>query len=118
MSEQVHEEERREGNGHDAEKQPEPRKDPKKARRNKIIAIAAVSVALVIGLVWWLHARHFEDTDDAQIDGNITAVSSRVPGTVVAVHVDDNQNVTAGALLIELDPSALQISLSQGHVAV
>jgi len=118
MSEQVHEEERHEGNGHDAEKQPEPRKDPKKARRNKIIAIAAVAVALVIALVWWLHARHFEDTDDAQIDGNITAVSSRVPGTVVAVHVEDNQPVKAGDLLIELDPADLQVSLSSARAAV
>jgi len=118
MSEQVHEEERREGNGHDTEKQAEPRKDPKKARRNKIIAIAAVAVALVIALVWWLHARHFEDTDDAQIDGNITAVSSRVPGTVVAVHVEDNQQIKAGDLLIELDQADLQVSLSSARAAV
>ncbi|TMA25330.1 MAG: biotin/lipoyl-binding protein [Deltaproteobacteria bacterium] len=92
MSEQVHEEERHEGNGHDAEKQPEPRKDPKKARRNKIIAIAAVA--------------------------NITAVSSRVPGTVVAVHVEDNQQIKAGDLLIELDQADLQVSLSSARAAV
>ncbi|MFN2549915.1 MAG: HlyD family secretion protein [Myxococcales bacterium] len=115
MAEQEHEHEPHEGNG---EKQPEPRKDPKKARRTRMIIVAVVAIAVIAGFLWWLDARHFEDTDDAQIDGNITAVSSRVPGTVVAVHVEDNQQVKAGDLLIELDPADLQVALAQARAAV
>ena len=36
----------------------------------------------LIAVVYYLYARHFEDTDDAQIDGNISNVSPRVTGTV------------------------------------
>ena len=94
------------------EQQPKP-----KSRRRRAAAIAVLAVLALSGLLWWLHDRHFEDTDDAQIDGNITAVSSRVPGTVTAVHFDDNQVLKAGDLLVELDPADLQVSLAQAKAA-
>jgi membrane fusion protein (multidrug efflux system) len=69
-------------------------------------------------LAWWLHARQLEDTDDAQIDGDIVAVSGRVPGTVVAVRVQDNQAVKAGEVLVELDPTDLEVAMAQARAAV
>src|ERR1700681_4566843 len=88
-----------------------PPRDPKKSKKMRLLIIAGVVVAGVILLVWWLNARKFEDTDDAQIDGNIISVSPRVPGTVVAVHVVDNQQVKAGDPLVELDPTDLAVAL-------
>src|SRR5882672_6207269 len=73
------------------------------------LAMVAGAVVLIAGaLAFWLHSRRFESTDDAQIDGDITAGSPRVAGTVMAVHVQDNQQVRAGDLLIELDPADLR----------
>ncbi len=109
MSEQ--ERPREEGNGHAA-----PQPQPKRSRRT--IVFVVLGVLVVAGFLYWLHSRNFEDTDDAQIDGNITAVSSRVPGTVVAVHVEDNQPVKSGDLLVELDPADLQVALAQAKAAV
>jgi membrane fusion protein (multidrug efflux system) len=108
------------------ESEAEPRKgapqssspDPKKSRKIRLRIVAGVLVVVVIGLAWWLHARKFEDTDDAQVDGNIISVSPRVPGTVVAVHVVDNQQVKAGDPLIELDPTDLQVALAQARANV
>jgi membrane fusion protein (multidrug efflux system) len=85
-------------------------------RRIAVVAVAAVLVAAAIA--WWLHSRRFESTDDAQIDGDITAVSARVAGTVIAVHVQDNQVVSAGAPLVELDPADLRVSVGQARAAV
>lgn len=93
-------------------------KDPAKAGRTRIRIIAVLALVAAAGLIWWLHARHFEDTDDAQVDGNITAVASRVPGTVIAVHVEDNQTVKKGDLLAELDVADLQVSLAQARASV
>jgi membrane fusion protein (multidrug efflux system) len=93
-------------------------KDPVDARRKRIRLIAVGAVIAVAGLLWWLHARKFEDTDDAQVDGNITAVSSRVPGTVTVVHVEDNQPVKQGALLVELDVADLQVAAAQARASV
>ena len=92
---------------------------PPASRRARRIRIgAAAAVALLALVAWWLHARRFEDTDDAQIDGDITSVSARVPGTVVAVLAEDNQPVKAGHVLVELDPTDLEVAVAQARAAV
>src|SRR6516162_9411523 len=67
-------------------------------------AYASIAVALVAitASLWWLHARHFETTDDAQVDGHIDVVSSRIAGTVAYVNprVENNQYIEAGTLLV------------------
>jgi membrane fusion protein, multidrug efflux system len=89
-----------------------------KKRRTRLRIGAGVLVASVAVLLWWLHARNFEDTDDAQVDGYITAVSSRVPGTVVRVLVEDNQSVKPGAALVELDAADLEVALASARASV
>ncbi len=74
-----------------------------------IILIMAGIVAFVI----YRHLAGRESTDDAQIDGHIDPVASRVGGTVLAVHVDDNQEVKAGTLLVKIDPRDFEIALER-----
>ena len=82
-------------------------------------AYASVALSVVAALVgsWWLHARHFETTDDAQIDGHINVISSRISGTVLYVdpRVENNQYVEAGTLLVELDPNDYQSTLDHAR---
>ena len=80
-------------------------------------ASIAVALAAVGASSWWLHARHFETTDDAQIDGHINVVSSRISGTVLYVNpqVENNHYVEAGTLLVELDPSDYQAELDHAR---
>jgi len=121
MSEQQLEEERRQGNGGARpERRPEldaPAEPGKKSRMRLRVGLGLAVVA-VAALLWWLHARKFEDTDDAQVDGYITAVSSRVPGTVVRVLVEDNQAVKKGDLLVELDTADMEVAVAQAGAAV
>ncbi len=65
------------------------------------------------GVVYWMHARHFESTDDAYIDGHAVPISPQVPALVATVHINDNQFVHKGDLLIELDPTDYQAALAQ-----
>ena len=51
-----------------------------------VFAGLGLAFAAMAGFSWWLHARHFESTDDAQIDGHINVVSSRISGTVLYVN--------------------------------
>ncbi len=107
---------------------PEPAPDPErpqveaKQRRRRPARRALIGAAVLLALAgataWWVHAQGFEDTDDAQVNTDIVAVSSRVPGTVTAVHVVDNQVVKAGEVLVELDPTDLQVSVAQARAAV
>src|SRR5580698_2834667 len=83
-------------------------------RRVNLFVIGAVVLGLVaVGVVWYLYSLGYESTDDAQVDGHLNPIAARIDGTVKAVHVDDNQTVQAGMLLVELDPNDDQVSFEQ-----
>jgi len=78
--------------------------------------LAVVALALVAGgFIAWRYYSVRESTDDAQIDGHINPISSRISGTVQKVHYDDNQLVQAGTLLIELDPKDYQVAVDRAR---
>ncbi|OLE53883.1 MAG: hypothetical protein AUG74_20920 [Bacteroidetes bacterium 13_1_20CM_4_60_6] len=89
-----------------------------KTDRKRIAVAVGVVVAVVGAFAWWLHARKFEDTDDAQVDGYISSISPRVAGTVVRVLVDDNKTVKEGDVLVELDTTDLEVAVAQARAAV
>jgi membrane fusion protein, multidrug efflux system len=91
--------------------------------RTKTLIRAAAVVVLLAGLGLgaknlWSYVDSYESTDDAQIDGRMNPVSSRISGTVVAVHVDDNESVCKGQELIELDPRDYQVTVAQANATV
>jgi membrane fusion protein, multidrug efflux system len=75
------------------------------------------AMTLAGGTLWWLHSRNYESTDDAQIDGHLDLVSTRISGTVIHIdpRVEDNQFVTAGTLLLELDPRDYEAELEHAQ---
>ncbi len=78
-----------------------------------LIFFIVLGVIAIGGLVFWLHARQFETTDDAQVGAHLNAISARVDGTIVRVYVEDNQTVKQGDPLVDLDPRDYQIALDQ-----
>ncbi len=66
--------------------------------------ILLLFVAAAAAVPGWSYLSSYEDTDDAQVDGHIIAVSSRINGTIAHVYVIDTQPVHAGQLLAEIDP--------------
>ena len=78
------------------------------------IGLLIVVVLLVTGaIMWWLIARHYEDTDDAFVDTHIVHVSPQIAGQVLLIHVSDNQRVRAGQPLVDLDARTQQAQLEQ-----
>jgi membrane fusion protein (multidrug efflux system) len=106
------------------EKKPEapPKKSfGRKLRDNpiKFLVFLLVVAALAVGGVRLLrYFDSYESTDDAQIDGDIYAITSRIAGTVKAVYVEDNQAVKAGQLLVDLDPKDYEVALDQSKAAL
>lgn len=92
---------------------------PKK--RSKVFPIILAVLVLgggTFGITKYVHALHHEDTDDAQIDANISPVIPRVAGYVNEVLVKDNQKVKKGDTLLILDDRDLRIKLDQAEAAL
>jgi len=84
--------------------------------RRILFGAGAVLLAAVTGLVVYYHDR--ESTDDAQVDGHITPLASKVYGRVAQVLVDDNQQVKAGEVLVKIDPRDYQAAVDQARAAL
>jgi membrane fusion protein (multidrug efflux system) len=88
--------------------------------RNPFVLIVGgvlLVVALGLGVRYYLYATTHESTDDAFIDGNIGPISPRVAGHVLRVAVRDNQQVSNGDLLAELDPRDFNARLAQARAS-
>jgi membrane fusion protein (multidrug efflux system) len=72
-----------------------------------------LAVLATAGILYWLHARQFEETDDAEIEAHLNPVTSRIDGTITRVYTDDNRTVKAGDPLVDLDPRDMQVALDQ-----
>jgi membrane fusion protein (multidrug efflux system) len=69
-----------------------------------LIAGAAVFALLLFGgVLFWLHSRHFESTDDAFVDAHIVRLAPQVAGRITQVLVNDNERVEPGQLLVVID---------------
>lgn len=88
---------------------------PEKKSRRKLIIIAVVVLLAIGAALFYWHSTFTEDTDDAQVDGDLYQVSARVAGQVIKVYVQDNQAVKAGDLIAEVDPKDYQVALEQAQ---
>ncbi len=99
--------------------EPKPTEDqqetPRQPSRRRFIIIGVVAILVVGAFLWWWHSTYYEDTDDAQVDGNLVQISSRIQGHVLRVFVDQNQFVDAGTLLVQVDPADFETALHQAE---
>lgn len=92
---------------------------PKKSSKRFIIILG---VLVLVGGTWgftkYNHGLHHEETDDAQVDANISPVIPRTSGYVTEIRVKDNQLVHKGDTLIMLDNRDQLIKLEQAQAAL
>jgi membrane fusion protein (multidrug efflux system) len=88
-----------------------------RSRRRGIIVLVVVILALVATGIWW-RSTFSESTDDAQVNGHLIQVSSRVAGQVAKVYVDENQVVKAGDVIAELDPNDYKVAVENAEAAL
>jgi membrane fusion protein (multidrug efflux system) len=89
-------------------------------KKKKIVAAFVILlIAGIITLFFYLDykATHIT-TDDAFVDGRIYAVAPKIPGTVKAVHVEDNQMVKKGDMLVEIAPEDYDARLNEAMSSV
>ncbi|RLJ73525.1 HlyD family secretion protein [Pedobacter alluvionis] len=89
-----------------------------KKKKNIVVPII-LGVLLVIGVIfgikeWNYYSKHV-DTDDAQIDGDISPVVARVGGYVKDINFEENTHVTEGQVLVKLDDNDYKVKLEQAQ---
>jgi len=85
-------------------------------RRRTLLFAAIVGCVILVGAAsFWLYSRTYETTDDAQVDGHLNGITARIDGDVKAVHVEENQSVQAGDVLVELDPRDYEVAVEQAR---
>jgi len=90
----------------------------RKRRGTLILSLVVVVVLVTTAIGVYQRYAAWESTDDAQIDGYIFPVSSRVPGYVTRVLVDNNQPVEAGTVLAQLDPQDYEVAVATAKAAL
>src|SRR4051812_25680902 len=92
---------------------------PKKSSKTFIIVLGLLLVAGAwFGFSKYQHGKIHEETDDAQIEANISPVIPRVAGYVKEVRVKDNQSVKKGDTLLILDDKDLALKVLQAEAAL
>lgn len=92
---------------------------PKKRSKGFIIVLAALVIGGgAFGITKYIHAQHHEETDNAQIDANVSPVIPRVSGYVKEVRVKDNQFVKKGDTLVVLDNRDYSLKVQQAENAL
>jgi membrane fusion protein (multidrug efflux system) len=95
-----------------------PEAPKKKSRGFLITLIVLVLVGGTFGVTKYIHAQHHEETDDAQIEANISPVIPRISGYVTEVRVKDNQQVKKGDTLVVIDNRSEVIMVEQAKAAL
>lgn len=92
---------------------------PKK--KSKVFLIVLILLVLAggwFGFSKYNHGKHHEETDDAQLEANISPVIPRIPGYVKEVRVKDNQIVKKGDTLVVLDDRDMALKVQQAEAAL
>lgn len=86
----------------------------------KKLILGTINLALVAVLAWYGYQK-FEEylnnpwTRDGQVRGQVIQVAPRVSGMVMRIAVIDNQYVSQGDLLFEIDAQPFEIAITQAR---
>lgn len=83
-----------------------------------VVFLIVLAIAAAVGTWMYYHYRDRVSSDDAEVDGHISAVSAKVSGNVVDVLVLDNQPVKAGQVLVRIDPRDYQAKVDLAKAAL
>jgi len=90
----------------------------KGGRAPLVIALMVGLIVLVGGFFFWRHSLLYETTDDAEVDGHLVSIESRIAGTITAVNFEANQAVSQGQVMAEIDPRDYQVAIEEAKASV
>jgi len=91
-----------------------------KARRGARVFVTVIVLTLAAAAGWliWVHYFTAPWTRDGQVLAYVVDVTPEISGRVVALYVGDNQVVSRGEALFEIDPLDYQIAVASAQAMV
>lgn len=83
--------------------------------RRLLLMVVLPIILILLGLWYWAHSTRYQSTDNAYVYANQVSVTPQITGRVIAVPVVQNQTVTPGQVLLEIDPAPFQLALDQAN---
>jgi len=75
-----------------------------------------IAAIIILSMIWYLLADRFTPyTNQARVEGYVVAVAPKVAGLVTRVWVDNNQEVSEGEPLFQIDRSQYEIALARAE---
>lgn len=97
----------------------QPKGDSNGTRKRATTILALVLITgVLLACYWWTKGKTHVTTDNAFVVADVFEISSRIPATVKHVHIQDNQLVKKGDLLLELDPADYDVRLRNAEAAL
>lgn len=100
-----------------AKEQTTPQETKKKSKVIPIILLLVLIGGAIFGVKEYIYYSKHEDTDDAQIDADISPVVARIGGYVDSISFEENQHVDKGQVLVKIDDRDYKVKLEQAVAA-
>ena len=82
------------------------------------VLLLLILLGSAVGYTRWQHHQGLVETEDAYVKGSIYAVASRIPGSILAVDIQENQEVRAGQVIVSLDPRDYDAAVTKAQVSL
>lgn len=91
--------------------------EPKRNMRPVFLVVGALVLiaAIFFGVKYFMYASRHQTTDDARVDANTVAITSKITERVQQILVDTNQPVKKGQLLAVLDDATERAAVDQAQ---
>lgn len=83
-----------------------------------VLLLIVPLIAAMIGLYWYAMGGRYVTTENAYIKTNMIAIAPNISGRVIEVKVDDNQSVSSGDVLFQIDPEPLNIAIDRAEARI
>ena len=82
------------------------------------LAVFSLAALIFGGLYWYFFIYNRVSTDNAYVMADSAMISSRIPGTIQDIFVENDTSVAPGQVLLSLDPKDYQLAVEEAQAAL
>jgi len=82
------------------------------------LAVFSLAALIFGGLYWYFFIYNRISTDNAYVMADSAMISSRIPGTIQDIFVENDTSVAPGQVLLSLDPKDYQLAVEEAQAAL